>query len=28
MAQASGSWLVVAGRALNLHALGQPVPEP
>ena len=27
MAQASGSWLVVAGRALDLHALGQPVPE-
>ena len=27
MAQASGSWLVVAGRALNLHALGQSVPE-
>ena len=27
MAQASGSWLVVAGRALDLHVLGQPVPE-
>lgn len=26
MSQASGSWLVVAGRALNLHALAQPVP--
>ncbi|MFM8974986.1 MAG: bifunctional adenosylcobinamide kinase/adenosylcobinamide-phosphate guanylyltransferase [Vulcanococcus sp.] len=27
MAQASGSWLVVAGRALDLHTLGQAVPE-
>ena len=27
MAQATGSWLVVAGRALDLHSLGQPVPE-
>lgn len=27
MAQASGSWLVVAGRALNLHALGEAVPQ-
>ena len=27
MAQARGSWLVVAGRALDLHTLGQPVPE-
>lgn len=27
MAQASGSWLVVSGRAVDLHALGQPVPE-
>lgn len=26
MAQASGSWLVVAGRALDLHSLGQVVP--
>jgi len=26
MQQALDSWLVVAGRALNLHALGQPVP--
>jgi adenosylcobinamide kinase/adenosylcobinamide-phosphate guanylyltransferase len=26
MQQAMDSWLVVAGRALNLHALGQPVP--
>ena len=26
MAQASGSWLVVAGRAVDLHALGHPVP--
>jgi adenosylcobinamide kinase / adenosylcobinamide-phosphate guanylyltransferase len=26
MRQAVDSWLVVAGRALNLHALGQPVP--
>ena len=26
MSQASGSWLVVAGRALDLHALAQPVP--
>ena len=27
MAQARGSWLVVAGRALDLHTLGQPLPE-
>ena len=27
MAQATASWLVVAGRALDLHALGQPVPR-
>ena len=27
MQQAIDSWLVVAGRALNLHTLGQPVPE-
>lgn len=27
MQQATDSWLVVAGRALNLHALGQPVPR-
>jgi adenosylcobinamide kinase/adenosylcobinamide-phosphate guanylyltransferase len=27
MAQSQDSWLVVAGRALNLHRLGQPVPE-
>jgi adenosylcobinamide kinase/adenosylcobinamide-phosphate guanylyltransferase len=27
MQQAADSWLVVAGRALNLHALGRPVPE-
>lgn len=26
MAQASGSWLVIAGRALDLHAIGHPVP--
>lgn len=26
MQQASGSWLVVAGRAIDLHALGQLVP--
>lgn len=26
MQQASDSWLVVAGRALNLHTVGQPVP--
>jgi len=27
MQQAADSWLVVAGRALNLHALGHPVPD-
>ncbi|MFM7312630.1 MAG: bifunctional adenosylcobinamide kinase/adenosylcobinamide-phosphate guanylyltransferase [Cyanobium sp.] len=27
MARASGSWLVVAGRALDLHRIGEPVPE-
>ena len=27
MAQATASWLVLAGRAIDLHALGQPVPE-
>ena len=27
MQQAIDSWLVVAGRALNLHTLGQLVPE-
>jgi len=27
MAQAAGSWLVVAGRAIDLQALGQPVPQ-
>ena len=27
MAQSQDSWLVVAGRALNLHRLGQRVPE-
>ena len=27
MQQAAESWLVVAGRALNLHALGHPVPD-
>ena len=28
MAQASGAWLVVAGRAIDLMQLGQAVPQP
>jgi adenosylcobinamide kinase/adenosylcobinamide-phosphate guanylyltransferase len=25
---AQASWLVIQGRALDLHALSQPVPDP